>query len=92
MEPTIVVGFVTAEPWWEEEKNFKKFQEKYFLIKKITFFLSFFLFRAAPVAYRGSQARGRVGAIAASLHHSPSNSAVSVTYTTAHGNVGSLTH
>ena len=31
------------------------------------------LFRAAPAAYGGSQARGRVGAIAAGLHHSHSN-------------------
>ena len=32
------------------------------------------LFRAAPVAYGGSQARGPIGAIAAGLHHSHSNS------------------
>ena len=35
--------------------------------------------------------RGPIGAIAASLCHSHSN-VVSVTYTTAHGNTGSLTH
>ena len=34
-------------------------------------FLSFCLFRAAPVAY--SQARGRIGAVAAGLRHSHSN-------------------
>ena len=43
----------------------------------ITFFLSFFflvkLFRASPIAYGGSQARGLIGATAASLHHSYSN-------------------
>ena len=33
----------------------------------------YLLFRAAPAAYGGSQARGRVGAIAAGLHHSHSN-------------------
>ena len=50
-----------------------------------SFFLSFFfffffflcvcvcLFRAAPTAYGGSQARGRIGAVAAGLHHSHSN-------------------
>ena len=43
------------------------------------FFLPFCLFRAAPVAYGGSQARGPVGAAAAGLHHS-------------HSNAGSLTH
>ena len=31
------------------------------------------LFRAAPVAYQGSQARGGIGATAAGLHHSHSN-------------------
>ena len=39
----------------------------------------FFLFMAAPTAYGGSQARGPIRA-------------ASVTYTTAHGNTGSLTH
>ena len=36
-------------------------------------FLSFYLFRAIPVAYGGSQARGLIGAVAAGLHHSHSN-------------------
>ena len=44
----------------------------------VFFFLGFFFFlafvRAAPVAYAGSQARGRIGAVAASLGHSHSNS------------------
>ena len=35
--------------------------------------LFFFLFRAVPVAYRGSQARGVTGATAAGLRHSHSN-------------------
>ena len=34
----------------------------------------FFLFRAAPVVYGGSQASGQIGATAAGLHHSHSNS------------------
>ena len=38
-------------------------------IKRIFFFF-FLLFRAAPAAYGGSQARGRIGGIASSLHHS----------------------
>ena len=38
------------------------------------FVLSCFVFsRAAPVAYGGTQARGLIGAAAASLHHSHSN-------------------
>ena len=51
-------------------------------------------FGAAPAAYGGSQARGRIGAIAAGLRHSHSNagSELRLTYTTAHGNTGSFTH
>ena len=37
------------------------------------FFWSFFAFRAAPSAYGGSQARGLIGAVAASLYQSHSN-------------------
>ena len=33
----------------------------------------FLLFRAAPAAYGGSQAKGRIGAAAAGLRHSHSN-------------------
>ena len=37
-------------------------------------YLKFYLlFRAVPVAYGGSQARGPIGAVAAGLHHSHSN-------------------
>ena len=35
--------------------------------------LFFFLFRAAPVAFGSSQARGRISAVAASLYHSHGN-------------------
>ena len=38
------------------------------------FFLVSCLFRAAPAAYRGSEARGPIGAVAAGLHHSHSHS------------------
>ena len=46
------------------------------------------------MAYGSSQARGLIGAIAAGLYHSHSNarSKSSLTYTTAHGNDGSLPH
>ena len=37
------------------------------------FFSSFVLFRAIPVAYGGSQARGLIGAVAADLRQSHSN-------------------
>ena len=36
-------------------------------------FLYLFFLRAAPSAYRGSQARHPIGAVAAGLHHSHSN-------------------
>ena len=35
--------------------------------------LPFLLFRAAPLAYGGSQTRGQIGAVATGLHHSQSN-------------------
>ena len=37
------------------------------------FFFAFWLFRATPMVYGGSQARGPFGAIASGLHHSHSN-------------------
>ena len=39
----------------------------------VLFCFVFCLFRAAPVAYGGSQARGPIRATAASLHHSHNN-------------------
>ena len=51
------------------------------------------VFRAAPVAYWGSQAMGPIEAVATSLRHSHSNVGSNpMTYTTAHGNAWSLTH
>ena len=53
------------------------------------------LFRAAPQAYGGSQARGPIGAAARRPMPQPHQCgirAVSLTYTTAHGNAESLTH
>ena len=67
-----------------------------FLFYFIYFFFVFLLFLwAAPPAYGGSQARGRIEAGATGLRQSHSNAGsepVSATYTTAHGNAGSLTH
>ena len=46
------------------------FRGKFFFL----FFVGFFcLFRVIPGADGGSQARGRIGALAAGLHHSHSN-------------------
>ena len=49
------------------------------------FIYLFLFFRAIPVASRGSQARGQIGAAAAGLRHSHSNegSELGQTYTTA---------
>ena len=45
-----------------------------FLAFLLSFFFFFFgLFRAAPTASGGSQARGQIGAEAIGLHHSHSN-------------------
>ena len=41
----------------------------YFVVVVLQLLL-LFLYRDTPVAYGGSQARGRIGAAAASLHHS----------------------
>ena len=41
-------------------------------LSPFSYLLFFFLFRAIP-SYGSSQARGRIGAIAGSLHHSHSN-------------------
>ena len=45
----------------------------YFLLSFFLFFFVFCLFRATSVAYKGSQARGQIGAIDAGLHHSHGN-------------------
>ena len=41
--------------------------------KILFYFIIFLLFRTTPTAYGSCQARGRIGAIAASLYHSHSN-------------------
>ena len=64
-------------------------------IQFIYLFIYLFIFRASPVAYGGSQARGLIGAVAASLCQEPQQLGIraeSTIYTTAHGNAGSLTH
>ena len=62
----------------------------------ILFLLFFFVFsRATPTAYGVSQARGLIGAVATSLHHSHSEAGsepCSAAYTTAHSNAGPWIH
>ena len=60
-----------------ERKNSQKIRKEIIKSKAVSFFsFSFCLFAvswAAPTAYRGSQARGRIGAAAAGLRQSHSN-------------------
>ena len=57
------------------------------------FVFVFCLFRAPPVAYGSSKARGQIRDVAAGLRHSTLRiRATSAIYITAHGNAGSLTH
>ena len=70
----------------------------FIIIFTIIVFFVFCLFRATPMAYGSSQARGQIGAVAAGLRQSHSNagselpSATYTTYTTADSNAESLTH
>ena len=54
--------------------------------------LLFFFFRAVPVAYGSSQARGRIGAPVAAYTTATTIQGTSVTYAAACGNAGSLSH
>ena len=58
------------------------------------FILMFSLFRVAPAAYGGSQARSQIRITTAGLRHSHTNMGSSrfATYTTAHDNAESLIH
>ena len=73
---------------------FFHFPFSFFLPLLLLLLLLFFflLFRAEPMAYGSSQGWGRIGAVAAGLHHSQGIRVTSTTYTTAHNNAGSLTH
>ena len=81
----ILVEFVTAKPQWEPLNNifflinlpfvhhrsiYIHLQIYFILFYFIDLLVYFCLFRAAPMACGASQARGRIGAIAAGLHHS----------------------
>ena len=56
------IGLYLMHPWFSDNST-----------QSFHFFF-FFLFRAIPEAYGSSQARGQIGAVAAGLHHSHSNS------------------
>ena len=67
-----VVGFFSFLFPWLISSFMALWSEK--ILENFFFFLifSFLLFKAAPVAYAGSQARGLIRATAANLHHSHS--------------------
>ena len=67
-DPSCDSDSVHPEPTLPQENNFSVLS---FLF--LSFFSVFCLFRAASVAYAGSQAKGQIGAVAAGLHHSHSN-------------------
>ena len=71
-----------AGAWYTREKmlenEFGSDSQTYFAVFlffcfAFFFFLVFCLFRVAPTAYGGSQARGPIIAVATGLHHSYSN-------------------
>ena len=67
----------------------------YFVVFISMIFFFFNLFRAAPVTKGSSQARGRIRAVVAGLHHSHSSTRSEPhlsTYTTTHRNARSLIH
>ena len=59
---------------YEEIIVFKEMRQYFDFFKVQTFLKDILFFRAARMEYGGSQARGRIGAIAASLHHSNARS------------------
>ena len=72
--------------WKQQDCSFRVVLNIFF---KIYLFL---LLRAVPKAYRGSQARGLIGATATPQPQQRRIRAASATYTISQGNAGSLTH
>ena len=52
------------------EKSYYFITISFYSLLSFIFFIFFFLFTVAPAIYGGSQARGLIGAAAASLYHS----------------------
>ena len=77
---------------WAIEKN----ATRVMALNNVSFLFCLFVVAiswAAPAAYGGSQARGLMGAVRPSPEPQQCRiRAASATYTTAHGNAGSLTH
>ena len=66
---------VNVRRFQRERCTVRGFRASFCLLSLLLYFVFvLLLFRAAPVAHGGSQARGPFGAVAADLHHSHSNS------------------
>ena len=90
--------------WVEKNQNPRQSTDSMQFLFSFFFFPSFFLARplslslfsrATPAAYGGSQARGLIGAVAAGLHQSHSNTGSEPRLRSTpqlHHNAGSLTH
>ena len=79
MVPLIYLSVFVPVPQCFDYYNFVAFFEireqntSGFVLLLLFFFLVFVLFRVTPTAYGGSQARGLIGVVAASLCQSHSN-------------------
>ena len=79
MAETPALGFSSPQAWRERTLGGKRFHcgQEYdnpaLSCLFLFLFLFFCLFRATPMAYGSSRARGQIGAAAASLHPSHSN-------------------
>ena len=76
-----------------QDRNKGKNYNKHDLCERIIYFF-FLLFRATPMGYGSSQARGQIRAAAVGPHHRHNNTRFepSATHDTAQGNTGSPTH
>ena len=89
---------ISGDVYWMEDFKIKMEMVNFPMVilkVKLCTWEIFCLFRVASIACEGSQARSRIGAVAAGLHHKEQQRqfwAMSTTYTTAHGNAGYLTH
>ena len=64
--------YITIAPLGFQESDYMETSEP-LKLARLQLVFPFFAFRAKPAAYGSSQARGRIGATAAGLHHSHSN-------------------
>ena len=86
---------ICISQWFTINYTLRFLPESTLMIYLFCLFSIFFLFRAAPEAHGSSQVRGQIRATAAGLTSQPQQCGIQatfITYTTAQGNTGSLTH